>query len=152
MKTNNAGCYQCTQLTSFFGQNFGHFPITIKEFYLSEAQSGKYLCSLKTGSCQMHVARFLNEENDNLSASYLMRALDGNNGLKGTKAYVISINNEIPNSSDNPSEHFRFDVDSVSLKGISDWLWTSYRDKKFKNQHLNVAEMNSFEVNVSLKN
>lgn len=47
---------------------------------------------------------------------------------------------------------FRFDVDSVSLKGISDWLWTSYRDKNFKNQHLNVAEMNSFEVNVSLQN
>lgn len=91
---------------SFFSQNHGHFPITIKEFYLSEAQSGKDLCSLKTGSCQMHVARFLNEENDNLSASYLMRALVGNNGLKGTKAYVISINNAIPNSSDNPSEHF----------------------------------------------
>lgn len=47
---------------------------------------------------------------------------------------------------------FRFDVDSVSLKGISDWLWTSYRDKNFKNQHLNAAEMNSFEVNVSLQN
>lgn len=47
---------------------------------------------------------------------------------------------------------FRFDVDSVSLKGISDWLWTSYRDKNSKNQHLNVAEMNNFEVNVSLKN
>lgn len=47
---------------------------------------------------------------------------------------------------------FRFDVDSVSMKGISDWLWTSYRDNNFKNQHLNVAEMNSFEVNVRLKN
>lgn len=47
---------------------------------------------------------------------------------------------------------FRFDVDSVSLKGILDWLWTSYRDKNFKNQHLNAAEMNSFEVNVSLQN
>lgn len=41
----------------------------------------------------MHVARFLNEGNDILSASDLKRALESNNGLKGTKTCVISIDN-----------------------------------------------------------
>lgn len=100
----------------------------------------------------MYVVRFLNEENDNFFVLYLMRVLDGNNGLKGIKVYVIFINNVILNFLDNFFEYFRFDVDLVFLKGILDWLWILYRDKKFKNQYFNVVEMNSFEVNVSLKN
>ncbi|XP_062609789.1 uncharacterized protein LOC134271605 [Saccostrea cucullata] len=76
LKTDNAGCHHCTPLISFVSQNYCHFPITIKEFNFSEAQSGKDLCDSKTGSCRMHVARYLDEGNDVLSASDLKRALE----------------------------------------------------------------------------
>lgn len=159
MKTDNAGCYHCTPLISFISQNHSHFPITIKEFNFSEAQSGKDLCDSKTGSCRMHVARFLNEGNDILSASDLKRALESNNGLKGTKICVISIDNaeepkiksKIPQIS--LLNNFRFDVDSViARRAYQIGCGRLIETNTLKDQHLNVGEMNGFEVNVSYKN
>lgn len=107
----------------------------------------------------MHVARFLNEGNDILSASDLKRALESNNGLKGTKTCVISIDNaeepkiksKIPQIS--LLNNFRFDVDSViARRAYQIGCGRLIETNTLKDQHLNVGEMNGFEVNVSYKN
>ena len=42
----------------------------------------------------MHIARYLNEGNDIVTALDLKKALDSNQGLKGTNVCVISVDND----------------------------------------------------------
>ena len=67
---------------------------SVLQYNFSEAQSGKNLCDSKTGSCRMHIARYLNEGNDIVTALDLKKALDSNQGLKGTNVCVISVDND----------------------------------------------------------
>ena len=78
IKTDNAGCYHSIPIISFISQNNENFPIRVLQYNFSEAQSGKDLCDSKTGSCRMHIARYLNEGNDIVTALDLKKALDSN--------------------------------------------------------------------------
>ncbi|CAC5387358.1 unnamed protein product [Mytilus coruscus] len=60
----------------FIQQNNSTFPIRIKEYNFSEAQSGKDLCDSKTGSSRLHIYRYANEGHNVLNAGDMKKALE----------------------------------------------------------------------------
>ncbi|CAC5373958.1 unnamed protein product [Mytilus coruscus] len=91
LKSDNAACYHCVNLLSFIQQNNSTFPIRIKEYNFSEAQSGKDLCDSKTGSSRLHIYRYANEGHNVLNAGDMKKALQSYGGVKGTNVCVVFI-------------------------------------------------------------
>lgn len=91
LKSDNAACYHCVNLLAFIRLNNSSFPIKVREYNFSEAQSGKDLCDSKTGSCRRHIFRYANEGHDVLNTADMKTALESYGGVKGTDASVIAI-------------------------------------------------------------
>ncbi|CAC5418232.1 unnamed protein product [Mytilus coruscus] len=93
-KSDNAACYHCTNLLSFIQQNNAIFPILIKEYNFSEAQSGKDLCDSKTGTSRLHIYKYANEGHNVVSSADMKTALDSHGGIIGTQVSIISVNQD----------------------------------------------------------
>ncbi|CAC5398078.1 unnamed protein product [Mytilus coruscus] len=91
LKSDNAACYHCVNLLSLIQLNNSTFPIRIKEYNFSEAQSEKDLCESKTGSSRLHIYRYANEGHNVLNAGDIKKAVESYGGVKGTNVCVVSI-------------------------------------------------------------
>ncbi|XP_076085029.1 uncharacterized protein LOC143055862 [Mytilus galloprovincialis] len=94
LKSDNAACYHCTNLLSFIQQNNAIFPILIKEYNFSEAQSGKDLCDSKTGTSRLHIYKYANDGHNVVSSADMKIALDSHCGIRGTQVSIISVNQD----------------------------------------------------------
>lgn len=66
-------------------------PLSIKEYNFSEAQSGKYLCDSRTGTCRLHMLNYVNEGNDILNAIQMKSALESHGGIRNTYISVVDL-------------------------------------------------------------
>ncbi|CAG2223968.1 unnamed protein product [Mytilus edulis] len=91
---SDATCYHCTNLLSFIQQNNAIFPILIKEYNFSEAQSGKDLCDSKTGTSRLHIYKYANEGHNVVSSADMKTALESHGEIWGTQVSIISMNQD----------------------------------------------------------
>ncbi|CAC5368397.1 unnamed protein product [Mytilus coruscus] len=61
LKSDDAACYNCVYLLNAIQQNNSTFPLRIKEYNFSEAQSGKDFCDSKIVSSRLHIYRLLSQ-------------------------------------------------------------------------------------------
>ncbi|CAC5425771.1 unnamed protein product [Mytilus coruscus] len=108
LKSDNAVCYHCTNLLSFIQQNNVLFPILIKEYNFSEAQSGKDLFDSKTGTSRLHIYKYANEGHNFVSSADMKTALDSHGGIRGTQVSIISVNQD-----DDP--HAKVKIPGISM-------------------------------------
>lgn len=91
LRSDNAGCYHCTPLLACLWKLRNELFVTIREYDFSEAQSGKDLCDLRTGSGRMHILNYINEGNNVTNVFEMKDALEIHGGGRNTFTSIIDV-------------------------------------------------------------
>ena len=82
LRSDNAGCYHNGPLLLCLPEIGKRNGITPIRYDFSDPQAGKDLCDRKIAPMKAHIRRFVNENNDVVTADHMKRALESHGGLR----------------------------------------------------------------------
>lgn len=128
IKSDNAGCYHCSQLMSALPGIGKRTGVTVRRYDFSDPQSGKDICDRKIATLKGHIRRYVNEKHDVISADDMKTALDSHTGVKGCRVAVAEVCSESESKQAVKSiegislyNNFSFSEDSNNIR-----VWRSY--------------------------
>ena len=89
LRSDNAGCYHNGPLLLCLPEIGKRNGITPIRYDFSDPQAGKDLCDRKLAPMKAHIRRFVDENNDVVTADDVKRALESHGGLRGCRAAVV---------------------------------------------------------------
>lgn len=91
LRSDNAACYHNGPLLLSLPEIGKRTGVTPIRYDFSDPQAGKDICDRKTAPMKAHIRRFVNENNDVLTAEDMKKALESHGGLKGCRAAVVEV-------------------------------------------------------------
>lgn len=91
LRSDNAGCYHNDPLLLYpfdIGQRTSVAPI---RYDSSDPLAGKDICDRKTAPMKTHIRRFVNENNNVVTAEDMKKAIESHGGLKGCRTCVAEV-------------------------------------------------------------
>ena len=91
IRSDNAGCYHNGPLLLYLfdiGQRTGVKPT---RYDFSDPQAGKDICDRKTAPMKAHIRRFVNENNNVITAEDMKKAIESHGGVKGCRVCVAEV-------------------------------------------------------------
>ena len=91
LRSDNAGCYHNGALLLYLSGIGKRTGVTPFRYDFSDPQAGKDICDRKTAPMKAHIRRFVNEDNDVVTAEDMKKAIESHGGLKGCRVCVVEI-------------------------------------------------------------
>ena len=91
IRSDNAGCYHNGPLLLYLfdmGQRTGVKPT---RYDFSDPRAGKDICDRKTAPMKAHIRRFVNKNNNVITAEDMKKAIESHGGVRGCRVCVAEV-------------------------------------------------------------
>ena len=91
LRSDNAACFHNGSLLLCLAEIGKRTGFELIRYDFSEPQAGKDICDRKTAPMKAHIRRFVNENNDVVTAEDMKKAIESHSGLRGCRVAAVEV-------------------------------------------------------------